>query len=195
MSGIVAVTIVPPATYATLRGVSRQYVHKLIRDGKLTPPAVTADRKIDIAEADRQLAAQRDPGKGRRGRPALDETDMLRLVPEPVPPVPLGQGPAQGTLAHAKLLAAQSQAVIAQEQARKARGESVDIKAARRVTDLFAEAVVQALEKLGEDAVTALRSAATTDEARRAWKKLQAQVQLEVPAIAGRLGRELGADA
>lgn len=197
MSGLAAAAVVPQSAYAALRGWSRQYVHELVRDGKLTAPAVTPDRKICIAEADRQLAAQRDPTKGRHGRPAsaAPTEPMLPLVGETAPPVPAGAGPAHGTLAQAKLTVAQNQALLTELQVARARGELVEVAAATRAVELAASACLEILARLGDEAVDALRGAPTTEDARRAWRKLQALAQQQINAEATRRFREAMADA
>jgi hypothetical protein len=189
--------VVPQSAYAALRGWSRQYVHELVRDGKLTAPAVTPERKINIAEADRQIAAQRDPTKGPMGRPATAPTaePMLPLVGELAQPALAGAGPAHGTLAAAKLTVAQNQALLTELQVAKARGELVEVAAATRAVELAASACLEILSRLGDDAVDALRGAATSEDARRAWRKLQALAQQQINTEATRRFREAMADA
>lgn len=197
MSKLGAVETVPQAAYAALRGVSKQYIGKLIAQGKLTAPAVTPDRKIVIAEADRQLAAQRDPSKGRHGRPATSAElteGVLPLVPDPSP-APAGAGPAQGTLAAAKLATAQNQAEITAMQVARLRGELVEVAGATKAVELAVGAVIEILARLGDDAVEALRGAATSEDARRAWRRLQATAQQQINAEATRRFREAMADA
>ncbi|MCW3477354.1 hypothetical protein [Limobrevibacterium gyesilva] len=60
--------VVKKGSYAEHRGCSAAYISKLIRLGKLAPPAVTPDGLIDVALADAmlgpaspQLSAGRDP--------------------------------------------------------------------------------------------------------------------------------------
>ena len=156
------------SAYASLVGCSRQYIHELIRDGKLVPPAVTPDKKIVVAEANRQPAAQRDPTKGRHGRPTVSADagePMLALIAEPSPAAPPGAGPAHGTLAQAKLETAQNQAKLTAMQVAKLSGELADVAAAIKAVDLAVGACLEVLGRLGDDAVEALRGAATTEDA------------------------------
>lgn len=188
----------PQAAYAALRNVSKQYIGKLIDQGKLVPPAVTADRQIVIAEADRQLLAQRDPSKGRHGRPAepsAGEQPMLTLTSEPMPHAQSGDGPAHGTLAHAKLVTAQRQAEITEWQLRKLKDELVDKAAAERAVKLATGACVEVLGRLGDEVITALRGAVTMEDAHTAWKALRAGAQQAMIAEVTRAFREAMADA
>jgi len=56
---------VPPglatkAGYATHRGCSESYIHRLVREGKLAAPAVLDNGLVNIVLADRMLGAQPD---------------------------------------------------------------------------------------------------------------------------------------
>lgn len=53
--------VVRKTQFAALKGCTPAYISKLIAEGKLTPPALTADGRILVAEAFRQLGQQADP--------------------------------------------------------------------------------------------------------------------------------------
>jgi hypothetical protein len=64
--------VLSKTAYARHRGVETSAVSKWIARGKLFGGALTADGQIAVEEADRQLAATIDPGRGAPGRPSIE---------------------------------------------------------------------------------------------------------------------------
>jgi hypothetical protein len=55
-------TLLTQKQYADLKGWTRQYVHQLVRQGRIR----LHDGRIDVTEADAAMARQRDPARDRR---------------------------------------------------------------------------------------------------------------------------------
>lgn len=64
--------LISQAEYARRRGVSRQYVSRLVRDGVIA----LHDGKIDPASADAALAARRDPARPVRRKAGGSEAEL-----------------------------------------------------------------------------------------------------------------------
>jgi hypothetical protein len=123
--------IVRKSAYASHRGCSPAYVSKLIREGKLTSPAITPDDLIDVALADAQLSAMSDPAR-------VDDQVDAQLQEA-------AASDDQPTFAAAKTRREEANANIAEMELAKRRGELVDRQS---VFDAFYEIGVQVRDAL-----------------------------------------------
>ncbi|BBK30295.1 hypothetical protein EDC65_2259 [Stella humosa] len=131
--------IVSKAEYARHRGCSAPYISKLIRDEKLTRPALLPDGRIDRVVADAQLQARRER--------ATDEDPLLQPPPAAVP---AEDAEAEGD---ESLVALRKE--VAREQRRKlkrendeAEGRLVDAAAVRHREETAARMTRDALRRL-----------------------------------------------
>lgn len=69
--------IVTKTAYAEHYGCSLQYISKLVREKKLTSPAVLSDGRINTVLADQQLNELRDPSRPSKRKTALVDNDGL----------------------------------------------------------------------------------------------------------------------
>ena len=70
--------VVTKSQYALLHGVTPQAVTGWIKQGKITPPAVSGTGRIDVDLANEQLDLRLDPAK--RGAVDADDKELVRLL-------------------------------------------------------------------------------------------------------------------
>lgn len=136
------------AAWSAHKGWSKAYTSKLIRLGKITPPAVTEAGMIDVAEAERQLAAVADPAR----QPArqAQEPAKAQALQAPEPPADEPE-PVQVTklapFAAAKARREQANAELAEMELRRKRGELVEKAAAEAAMEELGHLIVQQLDE------------------------------------------------
>lgn len=126
----IATKNVTKTAYAAMRGVSRQAVHKAIREGKLKG-AVDEQGRIIIAVADRLWAANTDPSIGHHGqlkqRAVRSSDEMVERA------IQVGVDPnAVPTLLESKTLEAAYRAKLAQIEYEEKTGELVSVEQVKK---------------------------------------------------------------
>lgn len=168
--------VVTKAELARRIGRSPARVSQLIRDGRLAPPALLVDGRIDLVAAMAQLSP------------------FLEAAPAPVSrPPPAAPGP----MAEAKLRLAQAQAARAEADLEAARGvhRRDALTGAVTAADYIMEQWKAAAERYRVDLVVTVRSAGTEREAHEAARRLERELMAELRQIAlaeaGRAGADL----
>jgi hypothetical protein len=86
-------SLISQSEYARQRGVSRQYVSRLVKQGVIA----LENGKIDPARADAALAARRDPARPERRKPIKTDTQRIRETPAQDASVSTDLGPLPGS--------------------------------------------------------------------------------------------------
>lgn len=172
---------------------SKSNVTKLTAANGPLAPAVQTDGRIDLSLALRLYAARTNPAKRR--------ADLVTAAPTSPTGSVLASaiGPAMASdgesYASAKARAALVAAETAEINLRKLKDELVDFGVAKDAAARYGAVVVELLAGLGEDAVRELRGAATSEDARRAWRRLQTRIQADALERHAAIFREALADA
>lgn len=117
--------------FARLIGKSRPYISKLVKEGRIRPPALTPERKILPDLARQQIAEGADPARGRHGTPVI--------------PVE-----ADGTFASMRARKMAAEAEQAELDLKQRLGELVE-------RSVIVEAIAPPLRKLRDDALAVPR--------------------------------------
>ena len=160
--------VMTKSAFAAHRGVMTSAVSNWIARGKLSGPALTADGRIAVEEAERQLGRTVDPGRGAPPAPTA--------TPRPVAGTEANEQVEQ--LADLRLrsekLKLEKQERAAEEEklaAAQRRGELMHVDEARRIWAAELDELLAAVEVFVVELPTALglgRDA--VDTARRAWR-------------------------
>ncbi|MFZ1427173.1 MAG: hypothetical protein WAS21_10430 [Geminicoccaceae bacterium] len=172
---------------------SKSNITKLTAANGPLAPAVRADGRIDLPLALRLYAARTNPAKRRADLLAAASPSMAGSVLVPA----MGSATASDgeSYASSKARAALVAAETAEINLRKLKDELVDFSVAKDAAARYGAVVVELLAGLGEDAVRELRGAATSEDARRAWRRLQTRIQAEALERHAAIYREALADA
>lgn len=123
--------------YAKHRGVSPAYISKLIREGKLTAPALQPDGRVNIALADLQLAGMADPARSAMADPSRGEmVGEMADITVANEPGSFGGSAAPASFADARTRKMLADAEAAEIALARTRGEVVDRAS---VADAFQE--------------------------------------------------------
>jgi len=171
--------ILSKGAYAIRLGKMPSAVSNWIARGKLTGAALTADGRIVVEEADRQLGLSVDPGRGRPSISDLVSPPALRAIDRDEP-----QSLAQVRLQRETLALEAQQRAAATERGELMRVDEASRAWAAELEDLLLateQFVVDLPAKLGEPTREAV------DVARREWREFRRRraEQMSAPAAVG----------
>jgi len=164
--GEAAVGVVSKKRYAQHRGCTLPHIYNLIRQGKLGPPAVTPDGRIDVALADKMLGPPRQDKAARiqpvTARVAEDDApvyavERARRERAQAALAELQLAERQGKLLHVDAVRAAAVSVFGRAMAKIAEGFSdlaVELAAmtdAGRIADRLAEHLRRNMAGLSEE--------------------------------------------
>ena len=167
--------VLTKSAYAAARGRTPAWVSKMIVRGRLGPPAVLSDGRIDVAAADQMILDRCDPSRGARKpflgleRPA-EAGGSLDLIPIETSAPLLFDKPDPNTADVIEFAAWRTRRERADAETRelqlaKLRGDMVELAQLQRTAADLAGLVRQVLSDRVEDLAGKVRDAANPDDA------------------------------